>query len=217
MNQLDRRDQLPDYYADLARIPSRSAQVYKRFSWQERIKATNLSNIERLKNKHLLDNQKEAVDLYVKLSYYDQLKRNNPIEIERIEKIKERNNLNLLIKKQQFYETIDKFEQGLIIEPIDPKERTIADKTFRLKSAIKQFRGLSSKTNKSVTFNLSANKFHHDTRTNDMPVSDGRIKQKRVRSLSDLYRISPNVLPELGEEFVFRTNSDFSKKSTRNF
>ncbi len=50
MSQLDRRDQLPDYYADMARIPSRSAQVHKRLCWNERFKEKHLKDIEKWQN-----------------------------------------------------------------------------------------------------------------------------------------------------------------------
>lgn len=223
MSQLDRRDQLPDYYADLTRMPSRSARVHKRLCWNERFKDMHLKEIEKLRKKTVVSAQKEALSLYEKLNYFEDLKRKNPNEIDRIEKLKEKNRLSFLTKKKEFYETIEKLEKG-IFEPMQTSSKIDNEnnREARLKSAIKQSRSSSSKTNKSVTFNLSANKIHGElSKTNDNinynHLNENKMLKNKNESLSDLYKIPDAFLPELGEditfkEVLFRNRSKLIKK-----
>ena len=75
----------------------------------------------------------------------------------------------------------------------------------RLRSAIKgSNRSSSSRTAKSVTFNLSANKFHRDVNEAIKNLSeDNKPVKKKGKSLID-FRLPDGVLPETGDEIVYK-------------
>jgi hypothetical protein len=211
---LDRRDMLPDYYADLARIPSRSAKVTKRISWNERIKNANIKEIERMRTQNIMNANKEEEDICEKLTYYERLKRNNPLEIERIAKLNEQNRINLSIKTKKFFEAIEKFEHEFYLNPAEHKDsmdfndKNNRNHPIRLRSAIKgSNRSSSSHTAKSVTFNLSANKFHRDIDVAIKNLSEenksSKTKSKPVNELLS-YRLPDDAFPETGDEVIYK-------------
>jgi len=219
---LDRRDKLPDYYSDLVRVPSRSAKVFKRLSWNERIKSANLKKIESFQKKSYIEKEKEAAAYCDKLKVLEILKRNSQTEIERVKKLKEISEINLQQKKKQFYATFEKFEAGLLFEPLpnslykEDFKGTKQNGRPRLKSAIKQLnRTSSSKTNKSVSFNLSANTVHEEKKNKSNELSNNIANErKKFISLNELYAIKNPyaILPETGEEVIFKNIIEIARK-----
>lgn len=219
---LDRRDKLPDYYSDLVRVPSRSAKVFKRLSWNERIKSANLKKIESFQKKSYIEKEKEAAAYCDNLKVLEILKRNSQTEIERVKKLKEISEINLQQKKKQFYATFEKFEAGLLFEPLpnslykEDFKGTKQNGRPRLKSAIKQLnRTSSSKTNKSVSFNLSANTVHEEKKNKSNELSNNIANErKKFISLNELYAIKNPyaILPETGEDFVFKNILEIARK-----